>query len=213
MKTRPNPPVAIRTALGVERVDLAGLQFQGDDAAALAVVGEEQVEQVVLVEEVDVVLDALLVERLDDHVAGAVGGVAGAPDRAFAEVAGVAAEAALVDPAVGRAVEGQAHVLELEHRVDRFAGQNFGRVLVDEIVATLDGVEHVPFPVVFFGVAEGGADAALGGAGVRARRVELADDRDVGLAGHLDRRHQAGAAGADDDRIVSVICHGESSVR
>jgi hypothetical protein len=55
--------------------------LQGDAAAAAAVVGEEEIEQVVLVEEVDVVLDPLLVEGLDDHVAGAVGGVAGAGGR------------------------------------------------------------------------------------------------------------------------------------
>ena len=55
----------------------------------------------VLVEEADAVLDALLVERLEDHVAGAVGREAGPPDRALAEVAGVAAEAPLVDPPVG----------------------------------------------------------------------------------------------------------------
>ena len=199
-------------ALGVEGVDLAGLQLQRDDAAAAAVVGEEDVEHVELVEEVDVVLDALLVERLDDHVAGAVGGVAGAPDRAFAEVASVAAEPALVDPAVGRAVERKPHVLEFEHGVDRLAGEDFGRVLIDEVVAALDGVEHVPLPVVFLDVAEGGADAALGGAGVRAGRIELADDGDVGLAGHLDGRHQAGAACADDDRVEAVVGHGESSM-
>ena len=123
------------------------------------------------------------------------------------------AEPALVDPAVRRAVERQPHVLELEHRVDRLAGEDFGGVLVDEVVAALDGVEHVPLPVVFFDVAEGGADAALGGAGVGARRVELADDGDVGLAGHLDGGHQAGAAGADDDRVEAVVGHGASSVR
>ena len=99
-------------------------------------------------------------------------------------------------------------MLELEHGVDRLAGQDLGGVLVDEVVATLDGVEHVPLPVVFFDVAEGGADAALGGAGVGARWIELADDGDVGLAGHLDGRHQPGAAGADDDRVVAVVCHG-----
>ena len=164
-----------------------------------------------LVEEIDLVLDALLVEGLDDHVAGAVGGVAGALDRAFAEIPGVSAEAALIDLAVRRAIERQSHVLEFEHRVDRFASQHFRRVLIDQIVATFDGVEHVPFPVVFFGVAEGGADAALRCAGMRSRGIELADDRNVGFAGHLDRRHQAGAAGADDDRVEAVICHGGSS--
>ena len=34
LKTRPNPPVAIRDGLGMEGVDFAGRELQGDDAAA-----------------------------------------------------------------------------------------------------------------------------------------------------------------------------------
>ena len=143
----------------------------------------------VLVVELDAVLDALLVERLQDHVAGPVGGEAGPLDRPLAEVAGVAAEPALVDLAVGRPVERQAHVLELDHGLDRLAGQDLGGVLVDEVVAALDRVEHVPLPVVLLLVAQGGTDAALGGAGVGAGRVELGQDGrvDAGL-GELERR-------------------------
>ena len=89
------------------------------DHAARDAVLDEHVDDVVLVEELDAVLDALLVERLQDHVAGPVGRVAGAPDRRLAEVARVAAEAALVDLALGGPVEGQAHVLELDDRLDR----------------------------------------------------------------------------------------------
>ncbi len=55
----------------------------------------------VLVVELDAVLEALLVQGLQDHVAGPVGGEAGSPDRPLAVVAGVAAEPALVDLAVG----------------------------------------------------------------------------------------------------------------
>ena len=128
----------------------------------------------VLVEELDAVLDALLVERLQDHVAGPVGREAGPADGRLAEVARVAAEAALVDLALGRAVERQAHVLELDDRLDRLARQDLGRVLVDQVVATLDRVVHVPLGVVFLEVAERCADAALSGAGVGSRRVELA---------------------------------------
>ncbi len=65
----------------------------------------------------------------------------------------------------------------------------FGRILVNQVVATLDGVEHVPFPVVFFSIAERCGNTALGGSGMRTRRVELADDRDVRFSGKLNRRH------------------------
>ena len=170
------------------------------------------IDDVVLVVELDAVLDALLVERLQDHVAGPVGGEARAAHRRLAEVAGMAAEAALVDLAVGRAVERQAHVLELDDRLDRLARQDLRRILVDQVVATLDGVEHVPFPVVLFLVAERGTDAALGGAGVGASRIELGQHGALDAAAReLERGPQTGAAGADDDRLVFV--HGTQATR
>ena len=173
-----HPPEAAgghQNRLGAEAVELAVGDAVGHHAGGSATLVwlaalEEQVNDLVLVEELDAVLDALLVERLQDHVAGPVGREAGAADGRLAEVAGVAAEPALVDLAVGRAVERQAHVLELDHRLDGLVGQHLGRVLVDEVVAALDGVEHVPLPAVLLEVAERRADAALGGAGVGAGR-------------------------------------------
>src|SRR5215211_77678 len=60
-------------ALGMDRMDLTGAQFQGDDTTSAAVVTDQQVEDVELIEKVDLVLDPLLIERLQDHVPGAVG--------------------------------------------------------------------------------------------------------------------------------------------
>ncbi len=189
---------------GAEHVQLAVGDAVGDDAARLAAV-DQQVDDVVLVEELDAVLDALLVERLQDHVPGSVGREARSAHRRLAEVARVAAEAALVDLALGRPIERQAHVLELDDRLDRLAGQDLGRVLVDQVVAALDRVVHVPLGVVFLDVAERGADAALGGAGVRSSRIELGQHRRLDVrAGQLERGPQAGAAGSDDDGLVVV---------
>ena len=183
---RPKPPVANITAGARKRVQLAVGDPVGDDARAGAVGAvaavEQQVDDVVLVEELDAVLDALLVQRLQDHVAGAVGREAGPPDGPLAEVARVAAEAALVDLAVRRPIERQAHVLELDDGLDRLAGQDLGRVLVDEVVAALDRVVHVPLGVVLLQVAERGADAALGGAGVGASRIQLGQHRRLDAA-------------------------------
>ena len=61
----------------MEDVELAGGDLDGDDPPALAV-DHDEVQHVELVEERHALLDALLVERLEDHVAGAVGRVAGA---------------------------------------------------------------------------------------------------------------------------------------
>ncbi len=179
----------------------------GSPAARAGVAAlEQQVDHVVLVEELDARLDALLVERLQDHVAGPVGGEARAADRTLAEVPGVAAEAALVDLALGRPVERQAHVLELDDRLDRLAGEDLGGILVGQVVPALDRVEHVPFPVVFLEVAEGGADPALGGPGVRPGGIELAQDRrrHAGL-GELQGRPQAGPARSHDQRIEVLV--------
>ena len=194
--------------LGVEDVDLAGGQLVGDHAGGHRTargLGEREVEHVELVEELDVVLDAVLVQRLQDHVAGAVGGVTGAAHRGLAVVAGVPAEAALVDAALGGAVERHPHFLQVEHRVDGFLAHDLHRVLVGEIVAALDGVEGVPFPVVVFDVGQRGAHAALGSAGVAAGRVELGQHRGAHSGSGLDGGPHSGTARADDHHVVSVL--------
>ena len=169
---------------------------------------EQEVQHVVLVVELHVVLDAVLVQRLQDHVPGAVRGVAGTAHGGLAVVAGVPAEAALVDPALGGAVERQAHLLQVDDRVDGLLAHDLGGVLVDQVVAALDRVEGVPLPVVLLDVGQCGAHAALGGAGVRAGRVELGQHRGADPGPGLERRAHPGAAGADDHDVVGVVLHG-----
>ncbi|MNW50387.1 hypothetical protein D3C74_278380 [compost metagenome] len=204
--------------LGLEDVDLAGRQVVRDDAGRVdrlavgdvlggEVVVRDEVQDVELVEELDVLLDAVLVERLEDHVTRAVRGVARAAHRGLAVVAGVTAEATLVDLALGRAVERQTHALEVEDRVDGLLGHDLRGVLVDEVVAALDRVERVPLPVVLLDVREGGAHAALRRAGVGPGGVELRDDRRADLAGRLQCRAHAGAACSDDDDVVLMGLH------
>ena len=95
-------------------------------------------------------------------------------------------------------------------RIDSVSRQDRRRVLIDEIVATIDGVEHMPFPVVFLGVAKCRGNATLGGSGMRTGRIELANYRDIRASRHLNGSHQSGAPGAHDHRIVSVIAHAVS---
>src|SRR5579859_2140104 len=104
---------------------------------------------------------------------GAISRVTGPSNRGFAEVACVAAKAALVDASVGRAVKRQAAMFKLIDGIDSFARQDLCRGLVYQVVAPLDGIVHVPFPVVFFLVAQRGCDTPLRCAGVRTRRVNL----------------------------------------
>jgi len=194
--------------LGVEDVDVPGGEFVGDHTGGDRPgrgLGEHQVQHVELVEELHVVLDAVLVEGLQDHVAGAVGGVAGAAHWRLAMVAGVAAKATLVDAALGGAVERHPHLLQVEHRVDGFPAHDLHRVLVGEVVAALDGVERVPLPVVLLHVRQSGAHAALRRARVAAGGIELCQDRCAYARPGLDGRPHTGAPGADDHHVILML--------
>ena len=109
----------------------------------------------------------------------------------------------LRDPAVLRAREDGAPVLELVDVVGRLVAEDLDRVLVAEVVGALDGVVGVLLGVVLGRVAERRVDPAFGRAGVAARRVELGDDRHVrpGVVS-LDRRAHARETGADDEHVV-----------
>ena len=72
--------------VGAEAVDLARRHVEGDDAAAAAVLVHHQVEGEILDEEVGLVAQRLAVERVQDGVAGAVGGRAGALRGALAVI-------------------------------------------------------------------------------------------------------------------------------
>ena len=201
-KMRPAPPVAKMVVFASRIMHVAGFHFQRDHAEHVAVGVADQVERHPLDEEVGAGADVALVQRVQQRVAGAVGRGAGALHRLLAEVGGVAAERTLVDGAVGIAVERHAEVFELVDDLRRFAAHEFDGVLVAQVVAALDGVEHVPVPVVLAHVAERGADAALRGHRVRAGREHFRQHRHVQAGfGQLQRSAHAGAAGADDDGV------------
>ena len=191
--------------VGAETVDRAVVQVPGDDAQHLAVL-DQQVDGEIFDEEFRVVAQALLIERMQDGVAGPVGGGAGALRDALAVVGRHAAEGALVDLALRRPAEGHAVMLQLDDRRDRLLAHIFDGVLVAEPVGALDGVVHVPAPVVVAHVAERGRDAALGRDGVGAGREDLGDAGGAqALLGHAEGGAQARPAGADDDDIVLML--------
>ena len=115
--------------------------------------------------------NAVLVEGLQNHVAGTVSCVACAAHSGLTVVTGVATEAALVDAAFGGSVEGKTHLFQVEHSVDSFLSHDFCCVLVNQVVATLDGVKGVPLPVILFNVSQSGAHATLCSTGVGAGGV------------------------------------------
>ena len=79
----------------------AVIELPGQNAAAGAVIVHQQVDGEILDVELGLLLEGLAIERVQDRVAGAVGGGTGALHRrAFAVFGGVAAEGALVDLAL-----------------------------------------------------------------------------------------------------------------
>ena len=94
----------------------------------------------------------------------------------------LAAEAAGAEASFLVAVEGDAHVLHGDDFASGHAAHDLDGVLVAEVVAAFDRLEGVLFPVVA-AVGEGGVDAALGGAGVAADGIELANEGGVGAVG------------------------------
>src|SRR5205085_428406 len=153
------------------------------------------------------VLQALLVERVKHGMAGTVGCRAGAlRRRSFAHVLRHSTECALIDLPVRSAAERHSGVLELDDCGRSLAAKVFDRVLVAEPIRSLDGVVHVPGPMVRAHVAEARGNAALRRDSMAARREDL---RDAGGLQPLVRRAHSGAktcsAGADNDDVVAVI--------
>ena len=150
-----------------------------------------------------VVLHELLVEHVQDRLAGDVGDVGGALHRG-------AAERAQVQLAVLVAVEGDADVLEVHDLAGGLRAHDLDRVLVAEEVRALDGVVGVRAPVV--GRVDRGVDAARGGHRVRAHGVDLAHDRDGGAGlGGGQGGSLAGESGADD-QVRRVQASGGDSI-
>ena len=186
-----------------EAVDGAIVQVPGHHAAAGPLFVHQQVEREVLDEELGVVAQRLLVQRVQDGVAGTIGGGAGTMRDALAELGGHAAERPLVDLAFGRAAERHAEMLELDDRRNAVTAHVFDRVLVAEPVGALDRVVHVPAPIVLAHVAERSRDAALRRDRVRARREDLGEHRHLEAAAReFQRGAKAGAPCAHHDGVV-----------
>ena len=181
--------------LRADELEPAVQEVPADDALAAPVVLDELPGEPLLVRR-NVALHHLLVEHVDEHVAGDVGGVRGA------RLAG-GAEGALRDAAVLGPREDRAPVLELVDVAWSLVAEGLDGVLVAEVVGALDRVEGVLLGVVLGGVSERCVDAALGRAGVAPSGMDLGDDGDVGArVERLDGGAHARAAGADDEDVV-----------
>ena len=182
--------------LGLEQLEAAALAVVAERAGDPAVV-EQQLDDGVLHVHGGAQVDGVVLQRADQLEAGAVA------DVRQARIA-VAAEVALVDAAVGGAVEHRAPALQLADAVGRFPGVQLGHPPVVDVLAAAHGVGEVHLPVVaVVVVGHRRGHAALGHHRVGLAEQRLADqaDRHAGAAG-LDGGAQPGAAGADDQHVV-----------
>ena len=144
-------------------------------------------------------MDALILQRTNQLEAGAIADVRepGIP---------VAAEIALQDLPVSRAIEHRAPCLELADAVRRFLRVQLRHPPVVDVLSAAHRVGEVDLPAVaVVHVGERRRDAAFGHDGVGLAEQRLAQQPDPRAGrGRLDRRAQSGAAGADDEDVILV---------
>lgn len=104
--------------------------------------------------------------------------------------------------------EGATIVLELDDTLGRLAGHVVNSVLITEPIRTLDGIVHVPSPVILVHVTERSIDTTLRGNGVGTRREQLRDTSGVeaGL-GQTECGAETRATSTDYQSIVLVVYH------
>ena len=166
---------------GREGVHLHAAQVHGADAAADALVvddaGEELPGFVLGNFAFGLVAPHLLVERIEQLLAGGSAGKSGA-------VVERAAEAAKVEQPFRSAVEGNAHAVEQVDDSGGHVAHALDRRLVGQEVATVNGVvEVLPGGVALALQVLGGVDAALGAN--RVRPLDRNDGEEVNVTSHL----------------------------
>src|SRR3984957_21224128 len=142
-------------------MDRSVIQLEADDAAHRAFGVPDEIDRKIFDEELALRPQRLTVERVQDSVASAVGGGAGALRDALAVVGCHAAKRALVDLAFFGARERHAPMVEFVDGGWRLTAQIFDGVLITEPICALVGVVHMPESVVGPHVAERSRNPAL----------------------------------------------------
>ena len=213
---------------GQDGVQLARLQVAHHRALAASAVVDQR-HRLAAVAHRDALGHRAVAERVEHGVAGAVGGVAGAPLARAAEVArgdeavglvalGQRDALAVDDHLVGaalHAVPGHAPGRELAHRLGRHVGEHARDELVAAPVRAAHGVAEVHVLVVAHaleGVAQAGLHAALRRHRVRALGRHQRQHLDAQPApGRAHRGAQAGQAAAHDQHVGVFDPHRASS--
>jgi hypothetical protein len=130
--------------------------------------------------------------------------IAGPLHRLLSIIPGMASEVPLGDLSVRGSAERHTHVLQFINGPWRVFDQDFDSILVTKIVTSLYGIEEIPFPVIFFFIAERSGDSSLGCTRMGTGRKDFADHGHIGLACTLNGGSKAGQASSHNDDIVLV---------
>ena len=190
--------------LGTDVGGFAGFDADGDHADEFAVLVFHQIDSVVLVQEHGTGFQVALIKGVQQRVTGTVGRGAGTGSLAtFTVILRLTAEWTLVDTTLLGTRERHTHVVQLVNGSRAFLTHVFDSVLVTDVVGTLDGIVHVPAPVIVrVSGRDGAGDAALGGYSVRTGRENLGDYGSLVTAlRQLQRCAHAGTATTNNDGV------------
>ena len=146
--------------------------------------------------------EALVKKGIENDPSSMVCGITGPLHRFLTIIPGMPAEVPLGDLSFGRAAERNSHVLQLIDGSRRIFDQDLYGILVSQVVASLDGVIEIPFPMILLLIAERGGDPSLGRPGMGPRRKNLTDNSHIGLAHALDGCPKSCQPGSHNDDIV-----------
>ena len=152
---------------GGKYMQFAGSQFNRNDTLT-AIFRHYQIEDLKFVIKRYIVFNTLLIKGLQNHMPGAIRGIASTTYGCFAKVAGMAAEATLIDASFGGPVKRQSPIFQIIYCLNGFLCQYLGGLLINQIIAAFDSVKGMPFRLVFFHISKCGADATLSCPGVAA---------------------------------------------
>ena len=178
--------------LGLQNHHFAGFHLHGHHTENITSLIADQIKRHPFDKELGVRADIALIQRMQHGVTGTVCGSARALDRALAIVARLTTKWALIYTAIRGAIKRHPKMLEFIDGFIRLATHKFNRVLIAEIIRTLDGVEHMPVPVVLAVVAERSSHTTLRRDCMRAGGKHFGQhgDLEIGL-GQLECRTQA----------------------
>ena len=207
-------PSGQHRGFGLQHHDLSRLHFEGHHTDNITIGVANKVERHPFDKKLSARADVSLIERMQHRVAGAICRGASALNGLLTKVGGMPAKWPLINRAIRIPVEWHSKVLEFVDHLRRHPAHELDRVLVAEIIRPLNGVEHMPVPVVLAHIAQRSPNPPLRRDGMRAGWKDFGQDRDVETGfGQLQRATHPGPAGPNhhDVELATLQPIGEFS--